>query len=156
MNPITLDKLHLSLARAIYQATDKAQYDGIDESQLPTAVELAKQCDSHIDAVKKRLQTLRLLGLIHVTSSAPKRYRFDPFVFRSDWQPSHRVQQLSVPQQDDLGDEPLAAFLQLVQHDPNANPYAPSWEDDAGGWSSDSWLEDVPRAAKRKKKASRY
>lgn len=65
------------LACEILEVTQRYQAGDCSENDLPTAADLARQHRWRLDAVKKRLRTLKESGLIRAVTVTPKRYCFD-------------------------------------------------------------------------------
>ena len=82
ISPI-LDMIHLELLQALSLA------DGASDAW--GHAELAKRLGYKSDAVKKRLNALRVAGLVQVIEQQPKRYRIDPFCLRDSWVPPHQA-----------------------------------------------------------------
>lgn len=75
----TADESLIALARWLeWEARDlKARGSSVTHEDLPTAPLLAKSLGLDVEAVKKRLSSLRQMGLVQVVEQNPKRYRFD-------------------------------------------------------------------------------
>lgn len=75
-----VEALLLLLARLLEAQTQARQAD--ESLPWPSAVELAAQTGANLEAVKKRLQQLNSWEVLQLVEHAPKRYRFNPFIYR--------------------------------------------------------------------------
>lgn len=80
MNPP--DDICIQLAVEIYHRTQAVVSGQTEADSLPTAADLARVFGLKLDKAKKRIQSLRLDGLVQPIGMSPKRYRFDTFWLR--------------------------------------------------------------------------
>jgi hypothetical protein len=146
MSKLVLDEAHLQLASLLYQQTLLAQEQpskALMLEALPCNGTLASLLGLKADAVKKRLQLLRLLGLVQVVEHSPKRYRFDVFALRPGWKAPPLSKGLHQTEAAAFGEgidgDVLNEFIQAVQGQNSEEEAATS-----------DWLAPTPKLAKKR------